>query len=213
MLIIFDVEGVLYDAEYLPMLARLVNKEDEILKITLKGLKGEIPWEEGLKLRINALKRIKYEDALKVAMQMKLMKGAKEACKTLKDAGWKLIAVSGGFDLATNKLKDELNLDYVFCNELVFNDGYLHGVNMKVTSDKAASVIPLIKELNVKKENIVAVIDGANDLTLFNIAGLKIAFNAFDIVKRKADVVIDEKDLRLIIPAIEKHYGTIKLKF
>ena len=30
MLAIFDVEGVLYDAEYLPILAEKVNKEDEI---------------------------------------------------------------------------------------------------------------------------------------------------------------------------------------
>ncbi|MBT7920404.1 MAG: phosphoserine phosphatase SerB, partial [Nitrosopumilus sp.] len=30
MLIIFDVEGVLYDEEYLPILAEKLNKEDEI---------------------------------------------------------------------------------------------------------------------------------------------------------------------------------------
>ena len=34
LLAIFDVEGVLYDAEYLPILAEKVNKEDEIWDIT-----------------------------------------------------------------------------------------------------------------------------------------------------------------------------------
>ena len=36
MLAIFDVEGVLYDAEYLPILAEKVNKEKEIWDITKK---------------------------------------------------------------------------------------------------------------------------------------------------------------------------------
>ncbi len=39
MLAIFDVEGVLYDAEYLPILAEKINKEDEIWDITKKVLK------------------------------------------------------------------------------------------------------------------------------------------------------------------------------
>ena len=38
LLAIFDVEGVLYDAEYLPILAEKVNKEDEIWDITKKGI-------------------------------------------------------------------------------------------------------------------------------------------------------------------------------
>ena len=46
LLAIFDVEGVLYDAEYLPILAEKVNKEKEICDITKKGIEGLINWEE-----------------------------------------------------------------------------------------------------------------------------------------------------------------------
>ena len=42
LLAIFDVEGVLYDAEYLPILAEKVNKEKEIWDITKRGLQGLI---------------------------------------------------------------------------------------------------------------------------------------------------------------------------
>mgnify|MGYP003388106729 CR=1 FL=1 len=38
MLIIFDVEGVLLDEEYLPILAEKLNKEDEIWEITKQGI-------------------------------------------------------------------------------------------------------------------------------------------------------------------------------
>ena len=212
MLVIFDVEGVLYDAEYLPLLAKLVNKEEEIMDITLKGIKGEIPWEEGLLRRVDKLRGIKYEDAIKIAREMPLMNGAKEACQKLKRAGWRLIAVSGGFTIMMDKLKEELGLDYIASNELIFNDGVLTGVDIMVNSNKANAIAKVIREWGEDKEHIVSVVDGANDLKLFEIAGLKIAFNAHEVVTSKADVIIDEKDLRLLLPAIEQHYGTIEVK-
>ena len=43
------MEGVLYDAEYLPILAEKINKEQEIWNITKKGIQGLINWEDGLK--------------------------------------------------------------------------------------------------------------------------------------------------------------------
>ena len=56
LLAIFDVEGVLYDAEYLPILAEKVNKEQEIWDITKKGIQGLIKWEDGLKKRVDLLR-------------------------------------------------------------------------------------------------------------------------------------------------------------
>ena len=42
LLAIFDVEGVLYDAEYLPILAEKVNKENEIWDISRRRVfKGQ----------------------------------------------------------------------------------------------------------------------------------------------------------------------------
>ena len=56
MLAIFDVEGVLLDAEFLPILAEKINKQDEIWAITRQGIEGKINWEEGLKRRIELLR-------------------------------------------------------------------------------------------------------------------------------------------------------------
>jgi phosphoserine phosphatase len=206
MLVIFDVEGVLYDAEYLPLLARLVGKEREIMDITLKGIKGEIPWEEGLRRRIDALRGIDYDSALNVANSMPIMNGAKEACQYLKNKGFKLVAVSGGFTIITDRLKSELNLDYVVSNELIFRDGKLVGVDIQVDSRKANAIAKVIRSWNISKDDTVAVVDGANDLTLFDIAGLKVAFNAQSIVKERADVIIDEKDLRLLIDVVNRYF-------
>ena len=208
MLAIFDVEGVLLDAEFLPILAEKINKQDEIWDITRKGIEGVINWEEGLKKRIETLKGISYETCKEVADSLPIMIGAKEACRALKAAGWKLLAVSGGFSIMTDRLKRELDLDYMFSNELIFNDGKLDGVKISVDSDKAKSAMIKVNEWKEKKKDIVVVVDGANDIKLFNICGLGVAFRAQDIVKDLATMTLEEKDLSLLIGVINRHYGS-----
>jgi len=208
LLAIFDVEGVLLDAEFLPILAEKINKQDEIWEITRKGIKGVINWEEGLRTRVNTLKGISYETCKEVADSLPIMTGAKEACAALKAAGWNLLAVSGGFTIMTDRLKKELDLDHVFSNELIFKDKKLDGVKIHVDSDKSKSALVKVNEWKEKKENIVVVVDGANDIKLFDICGLGVAFRAQDVVKDLATVTLEEKDLSLLIGLINKHYGS-----
>ena len=211
MLAIFDVEGVLYDAEYLPLLAEKVNKENQIWEITKKGIEGKIDWVKGLKERVHLLNGIDYDTCVEVANSLPIMTGAKEACLALKDAGWKIMAVSGGFTIITDRLKKELDLDFVYSNELVFKDGKLDDVVVNVDADKAKAAMIKINEWNEKKENIITVVDGANDVKLFDITGFGIAFRAQDLVKDLATVTLDEKDLSKIVGLINTHYN-IKLE-
>jgi len=207
LLAIFDVEGVLYDAEYLPLLAEKVNKENQIWEITKKGIEGKIDWVKGLKERVHLLNGIDYDTCVEVANSLPIMTGAKEACLALKNAGWKIMAVSGGFTIITDRLKKELDLDFIYSNELVFKDGKLDDVIVNVDADKAKAAMIKINEWDEKKENIITVVDGANDVKLFDITGFGIAFRAQDLVKDLATVTLDEKDLSKIIGLINTHYN------
>ena len=207
MFAIFDVEGVLYDAEYLPLLAEQVNKENKIWEITKKGIEGKIDWVDGLKERVHLLRGIEYDTCVEVANSLPVMTGAKEACAALKNAGWRLMAVSGGFTIITDRLKKELGLDFVYSNELVFKDGKLDDVIVNVDADKAKSAMIKINEWNEKKEDITVVVDGANDGKLFDVTVLGIAFRAQDLVKDLATVTLDEKDLTKIVGLINSHYN------
>ena len=213
MLIIFDVEGVLINAEYLPALAQMMGpeKEKQIWDITKKGIRGEIKWEEGLVQRVNALKGVAFKDAKRIGENLEIMPGAKELCYSLKKAGWKMIAVSGGFTIITDRLKDYLGLDKIFSNELIFTNGKLEGINIQVTSDKAAVVIPIIKEWGIKKEDTVVVVDGANDLKLFSLAAFTVGFCPVDKVKEKSDAVIEIRDLTLLLNLLERKFGNAVL--
>jgi phosphoserine phosphatase len=207
LLAIFDVEGVLYDAEYLPLLAEKVNKENQIWEITKKGIEGKIDWVKGLKERVHLLRGIDYDTCVEVANSLPIMTGAKEACLALKNAGWKIMAVSGGFTIITDRLKEELDLDFIYSNKLVFKDGKLDDVVVNVDADKAKAAMIKINEWDEKKENIITVVDGANDVKLFDITGFGIAFRAQDLVKDLATITLDEKDLSKIVGLINTHYN------
>lgn len=213
MLAIFDVEGVLLNAEYLPVLSQLMGpeKEEEIWRITKQGIRGEINWEEGLRKRVSALKGTSFEDAKRIGENLEIMPGAKELCSSLKRAGWRMIAVSGGFSIITDRLKAELGLDKIFCNELIFENGKLAGLKMNVTSDKAAAVIPSIKEWRIRRSDTVVVVDGANDLSLFDVAGYTIGFCPVEKVKEKSDTVLEIRDLSLLLHLLEKKFGNAVL--
>lgn len=207
MLVIFDVEGVLYDAEYLPILAERIDKEDEIWEITKQGIQGAINWEEGLRTRVGALRGMDYQICKEVADSLPIMTGARRACRVFRERGWKMMAISGGFTIMTERLRTELSLDFVASNELIFRDGKLDGVRISVDSDKSKSAKAKIAEWGERKEEIICIADGANDLTLFDISGIGIAFRAQDIVKDRATAILEEKDLSKAIPLIDEHLG------
>ena len=213
MLVIFDVEGVLLNAEYLPVLSQLMGpeKEEEIWRITKQGIRGEINWEEGLRRRVSALKGVSLEDATRIAENLEIMPGAKELCSSLKRAGWRMIAVSGGFSIITDRLKGDLGLDKIFCNELIFENGKLVDLKMNVTSDKAAAVMPTIKDWRVNRSDTVVVVDGANDLSLFDIAGYTVGFCPVEKVKERSDAVLEIRDLSLLLNLLEKKFGNAVL--
>ena len=98
-------------------------------------------------------------------------------------------------------------MDKIFSNELIFKDGKLDGVKINVTSDKSLRVKSIIKEWGIKKEDIVVVVDGANDLKLFDIAGYTVGFCPVEIVKQRADTTIEIRDLSILLSLLEKKFG------
>lgn len=174
-----------------------------VRRITMKGLMGEIDWKKGLMLRISLLSdKMRKDDAEEAALRLPLMDGAKETCSRLRRMGFSIAAISGGFQFLAERVKKELKLDLVISNKLLFNDyGRFKGVIIEVDSDKASVLMHYLGQRVVD----VAVVDGANDLTIFNIAEVKIAFNAAPIVESKADVSIKKKNLVEILKYIKPY--------
>ena len=204
-LVVFDLDNVIIDGEAIDEIGKLANVEEEIAEITEKAMQGEIDFETSIKDRVKLLEGTSMEDIQKVADELPLMRGAEESIKSLKDDDLKVAVISGSFDVVGDVIKEKLGLDYVFTNSFTVEDGKLTGeVEGPLVSGSKLDVLKgLLEENDIDIEDVVAVGDGANDISMIEAAGLGIAFNAKPSVKEIADVIVDEKDLSKVAEEIK----------
>ncbi|ADG13403.1 phosphoserine phosphatase SerB [Methanocaldococcus infernus] len=202
-IIFFDFDSTLINNETIDELAKEAGVEREVKEITKKAMRGEIDFKEALKERVKLLKGLPLEKVNEAIERLTLTEGAEETIKELKKKGYIVAVISGGFDIALNKFKDKLNIDYSFGNTLIVKDNKLTGEVEEKVIDKGEVVENLVKELKIPKENIVVVGDGANDIAMFEKAGLRIAFCAKPILKEKADICIEKRDLKEILKYVK----------
>jgi len=146
-------------------------------------------------------------DSIKEVVQgIPLMKGAEETIKELKKRGYKIATISGSFEVIANRLKEELDLDYAFSNVLHEEDGVLTGeVSGPLVEGSKADVLNNILKLEkISADECAAVGDGANDISMLELAELGIAFNAKPVLIEMADIVIEKRDLRELLPYFEE---------
>jgi phosphoserine phosphatase len=211
----FDLDSTLIDAESVDEFAKLLGKGEEVAKITDKAMKGEIKFEEALIRRTKLLKGLEYEKVLEATKKIPLMKGAKEAVEELKAHGIKTCVISGSFSVVAERVRKELDLDYAVANDLVVEDGVLTGEvegPLMKEGAKGEMLVKIAKRAGVQLYDCAAVGDGANDVSMFEKAGLKIAFNSKPVLNKVADVIIEEKDLTRILPHVLGEVDIEKLR-
>ena len=203
-LVVFDLDNVIIDGEAIDEIGKLANVEDEIAEITEKAMQGEIDFETSIKDRVKLLEGTSIEEIQKVADELPLMTGAEETIARLKEEGLDVAIISGSFDVVAQNVKDKLGLENVYTNSFTVEDGKLTGevTGPLVSGSKLDVLKEHIEGNDTSLEEVVAVGDGANDISMIESAGVGIAFNAKDSVKDTADVVVDEKDLTKVLDEI-----------
>ena len=200
-LIAFDLDNVLIDGEAIDEIGKLTSVEAEISEITKKAMEGNLDFETALNERVALLKGVSVENIKEVVSKIPLMEGAEETIAELKKRGYKIATITGSFEIIANRMKEDLGLDYAFSNVLHEEEGKLTGeVSGPLLKGSKAEVLKEIMEMEkVKAEESAAVGDGANDVSMLEEAGLGIAFNAKPVLKEKADIVVEKRDLRELL--------------
>ena len=205
-LAVFDFDSTLMDGETIEFFAREIGIEEKVKSITDRAMRGELDFFESLTQRVSFLKGLPLSRVDEICQNLPLMNGAAEVVKGLKDKGYKVVCFSGGFRNATEFFAQKLGLDGEFANILHSKDGLLTGQvggEMMFNDSKGQMLKRLQKLLDVTEENTLAVGDGANDLSMFKYASKKVAFCAKPIVKENAGIIIEKKDLSLLLNYID----------
>ena len=188
-LICFDMDSTLIQTEVIDELAMRAGVGDQVKAITESAMRGEIDFCESFKRRVSLLKGLDESVMKEIAENLPITEGAERTLKILKQYGYKIAILSGGFNYFGNYLKQKFNLDFVYANELEIVDGKLTGnyVGEIVDGKRKAELLKLIAQIeNLNLQQVIAVGDGANDLPMLNCAGLGIAFHAKPKVKENA---------------------------
>ncbi len=205
-LCVFDFDSTLMDGETIDIIAEAYGVGDEVKKITHKAMSLGIDFFESLTQRVSLLKGMPYQKVLEIGENLPLMNGSFELIEFLKSKNILCVVFSGGFHEGVTPAMKKLGLKLAFANFLHHKDDKLTGLvggEMMFSNSKGLMLQRLKNFLNLKKEEVMCVGDGANDLAMFEESGLKIAFCAKEILKTKADFCVDIKDLRELIKVIK----------
>ena len=191
---VLDVDRTLVQNEMIDEIAELAGVGPEVAEITEKAMQGELDFEQALLARV-ALLAGQPASLLEEAWErLELTPGARTFIATLRHLGFRIAIVSGGFTAITDRLKDELDLDYSFGNTLEIVDGKLTGKVAGEIVDRVRKreILTMIADKEgLATRQVVAVGDGANDIDMLEAAGLGIAFNAKRGVAEVADAELN----------------------
>jgi phosphoserine phosphatase len=199
-LIAFDMDSTLINIECVDEIADAVGRKAEVASITEAAMRGEIAdYKESLRQRVALLRGVSVASMDKVYRQrLKLNPGATELVRACKDVGMKILLVSGGFTFFTDRVRDELAIDYTRSNVLEIKDGLLTGHMVDQPwgdicdgEEKRRMLLQTCEQLGINPKQAIAIGDGANDLPMMGEAGLSVAYHAKPRVREQAMVAIN----------------------
>jgi phosphoserine phosphatase len=204
-LVVLDVDSTLIEDEVIELLAEEAGSAESVADITFRAMNGELDFEQSLRERVATLAGLPESVFASVGARVTVTRGVPELIAGVHAAGGKVAVVSGGFHEIIDPLAERLGLDYWRANRLEVADGRLTGAVVPPVIDAAAKSAALREwadDSGIPMAQTVAVGDGANDLPMMAACGLSVGFDAKAPVRDVAHVLLDERDLAIVLPAL-----------
>jgi phosphoserine phosphatase len=214
-LIAFDMDSTLINIECVDEIADVVDRKAEVSAITEAAMRGEITdYKASLRKRVALLRGVTVADLEQVYTErLRLNPGAAELVAACKNAGLKVLLVSGGFTFFTDRVRDQLGIDFTRSNMLEIesgpNCGQLSGRMVDQPwgdicdgAEKRKMLLETCATLGISPKQAIAMGDGANDLPMMGEAGLSVAYHAKPTVREQAMVAINEGGLNRLLEVL-----------
>lgn len=210
-LIAFDVDGTLVRAPgdltvWEVLNRRFTGRSDQNEKHFAAYRRGKLSYAEWVALDINGWKDAgaTRQDLIAGFAPLQLIAGAREALDRLKQAGYRLIVISGTLDLLLDTLLPKHPFDEVYTNHIGFDDeGRIS--HWQATPFDMEGKARLLRAVALREGIPLArcafVGDSGNDVWVAREAGFALALNPKDReLEKVADVSIRSTDLKAILP-------------
>ncbi|AOE49282.1 phosphoserine phosphatase SerB [Kangiella sediminilitoris] len=214
-LAVFDMDSTLIPMEVIDELAKEAGVANEVASITELAMQGELDFNQSFEQRLGLLKGMPEQAVDKVLQRIQFNSGVESFLNWLDSSGADIGIASGGFDVFAQELSERVAFNEVNSNRLHFRDGKLTGIAHRPIVNatvKAESLKQWRQSRGLRREETIAVGDGANDLLMLKEAGFGVAYKAKPLLQKEADCVLQfgEMDALSDILPIVVSYGNKK---
>jgi len=194
-LVAMDMDSTLVTIESIDEMGDMLGIKDRIAAITAQAMRGEIDYAESLRRRVALLAGLEEAALEQICEQrMHLSPGAEALVRGCRERGIRTLLVSGGFNFFTAWLQQRLGIDEALSNVLDIERGRLTGRLRGAIVDgraKAAKLREEMHRLGLRREQALAIGDGANDIPMMSEAGTSVAYRAKPAVREQATHALD----------------------
>ena len=213
-LIAFDMDSTLINIECIDEVADAAGRKAEVAAITEAAMRGEIAdYKDSLRQRVALLRGVPASALAEVYEErLRLNPGAQQLVQACQNAGLKTLLVSGGFTYFTDRVRDQLGIDFTRSNVFQIENGLLTGRMVDQPwgdicdgDEKRRMLLQTCQDLGISPAQSIAMGDGANDLPMMGVAGLSVAYQAKPKVREQAMVAIHagglDRLLEVVLPS------------
>jgi phosphoserine phosphatase len=210
-LIAFDMDSTLINIECIDEVADAAGRKAEVAAITEAAMRGEITdYKDSLRQRVALLRGVPAAALHEVYNnRLRLNPGAQMLVHACQQAGLKTLLVSGGFTFFTDRVRDQLGLDFTRSNVFEIDNDVLTGRMVDQPwgdicdgAEKERMLLQTCQQLGISPAQSIAMGDGANDLPMMAVAGLSVAYQAKPKVRAQAMVAINEGSLDRLLDVV-----------
>jgi phosphoserine phosphatase len=206
-MLVCDMDSTLIQNECIDEIADLINLKKEIAEITEQTMMGHLSFDESIKKRVSLLKGINVSAFEKIINEkIKLQPYVVEWIDYVKKFNLKTIIVSGGFTYFVDFVRNTLQMDHAYANELQMIDGVLTGklYGDIINAEKKANIIKsLTDQYGFKSDEVISIGDGANDLLMLKESGLSISMHGKPILNDYVDWTVRKNYFLTLIKLFE----------
>ena len=181
-LLVADMDSTIIGQECIDELADYAGLKDKVARITERAMQGELDFPGALRERVRLLAGLDQRELKRcLDERVRLTSGAETLVQTMRAGGASCLLVSGGFLSFAEPVARTVGFDRVRANRLVFAGGKLSGEVGDPIVDamtKRDALIEAREQLGLRREDVMAIGDGANDKLMIEESGLGIAFRA-----------------------------------
>jgi phosphoserine phosphatase len=202
-LLVADMDSTIIGQECIDELADYAGIKPQVAAITERAMRGELDFADALAERVALLEGLDssvIEHCL--AERIRPNPGAATLVRTMRSLGAETILVSGGFTAFVGPIARAVGFDRFVANVLSVRDGLLGGtVEGRIVDSrvKRETLIEARRELGLKREEVMAIGDGANDIPMIEEAGLGVAYRAKPALAAVADARLDHHGLDALL--------------